>query len=286
MLIQDILFYVKSFRNFPMALIRRMIHSYPIEVYLRKHDITVSVENDNQFYMAGYFGNFLPQTSTNFEINYLQAIKAFLIKGKADRSVIFKHAFDDGDFPGVFLAEEYADISVLDKTVIDIGASIGDSALYFYIQGAKKIYGYEPTKRAFDFAMDNVITNNLFDSIELVNAAVSNRTSIILVEDRRKITGGSQLKENTHGREVELYSFVDIVKRTDGENLVLKMDCEGCEYDIFASLNAEVLRKFEKVVLEYHHGPEKIDEFLRDAGYKSKLIRKSNDVGIIIAKRI
>lgn len=202
------------------------------------------------------------------------------------RSVIFKHAFDDGDFPGVFLAEEYADICVQDKTVIDVGASIGDSALYFYIQGAKKIYGYEPTKRAFDFAMDNVITNNLLDSIELVNAAISNRNSIILVDDSGGITGGSQLKESPHGREVELHSFVDIVKQTDGEDLVLKMDCEGCEYDIFVSLNSGVLRKFGQVVLEYHHGPEKIDSFLRDAGYRSEIRRKSHDVGIIIANRI
>ena len=263
-----------------------MFHSYPIDVKLRRQDITISVANPNQFYMAGYLGSFSPNDSSNFEISYIESTKAFLIKRKGGRSVILKHALDDGDFPGVFLAEEYADICVKDKTVIDIGASVGDSALYFYIKGAKKIYCYEPTKPAFDFGMDNIVSNNLEESIELMNAGISNYTSSILVESSGQLTGGLQLKESTHGREVELYSFDTIVEQVVGEDLVLKMDCEGCEYDIFASLTLKVLRRFEQIALEYHHGHEKIVNFLSNAGFRTEIREKSGDFGIIIAKRV
>jgi len=47
------------------------------------------------------------------------------------------------------------------KIVIDIGASIAESALYFVLRGAKKILCFEPIPKVFAMAKENVELNNL-----------------------------------------------------------------------------------------------------------------------------
>jgi FkbM family methyltransferase len=42
---------------------------------------------------------------------------------------------------------------------------------------------------------------------------------------------------------------------------LLKMDCEGCEYD--AILNSKRLGELRQIQMEYHYGPERLVETLR-----------------------
>ena len=281
--IRGVNLYVRSFRNFPIAFLKRMFHLYPILVKLRKQNLAIKVENSNQFYMAGYFGGFEPYTGDSMSINFLKTEKAFIVTGKSGRTVTIRHVFDDGDFPGVFYTEEYIDINVEGKTVIDVGCSIGDSPLYFYLFGARKIYAYEPTKYAFNYAMENVVINKLEDVIIVKNSAVGIKNSKILIDNSRRITGGSALKYDPHGSEVEIVSFMDIVKQVNEKDLVLKMDCEGCEYDIFSSIQPIDMVNFSQVVLEYHDGPELLMEFLSKAGFRTELKGKEDKLGIIVA---
>lgn len=136
--IQGVSLYVYSFRNFPVALLKRVLQLYPISVNLRKQNLVVEVENRDQFYMAGYLGSFDPYTGDGMSIKFLETEKAFSISRKTGRTITVKHVFDDGDFPGIFYAEEYKGIDVEGRTVIDVGCSIGESSLYFYLFGAKK----------------------------------------------------------------------------------------------------------------------------------------------------
>ena len=53
-------------------------------------------------------------------------------------------AKDNGDPTTVFLYEEYQTLPVKDRIVIDIGGSIGDTAIYFALKGAKKVIALEP----------------------------------------------------------------------------------------------------------------------------------------------
>jgi hypothetical protein len=52
--------------------------------------------------------------------------------------------------------------------------------------------------------------------------------------------------------------------RTINDPIFLKLDCEGCEYDIIPKLD---MSKVTDVVMEYHMKPEPLMEALARAGF-------------------
>ncbi len=65
---------------------------------------------------------------------------------------------------------------------------------------------------------------------------------------------------------------------------VLKIDCEGCEYDIILNwLNDNF---YKELIVEYHSGNEDIIKKLQSLGYKTKIFKplKTNpNIGHIYA---
>jgi len=47
------------------------------------------------------------------------------------------------------------------------------------------------------------------------------------------------------------------MRRCDGKSDLLKMDCEGAEYDIFEAVDERTLACVERIVLEYHPHPDR-----------------------------
>ena len=53
---------------------------------------------------------------------------------------------------GVFLENFYGNLPVSGKTVIDIGANIADSSIFFALRGAKKVIGLELFPKNYEMA--------------------------------------------------------------------------------------------------------------------------------------
>jgi len=72
---------------------------------------------------------------------------------------------------------------------------------------------------------------------------------------------------------------------------VLKMDCEGCEYEALLHASPEDLKRFEEIIIEYHNGYKELKRFLESLGFdvEIKPIRGSlqpiEKQGYIVAKR-
>ncbi|PSN82117.1 hypothetical protein B9Q02_12110 [Candidatus Marsarchaeota G1 archaeon BE_D] len=49
------------------------------------------------------------------------------------------------------------------------------------------------------------------------------------------------------------------------------MDCEGCEYHIFNHTDQSTLDKIEKVILEFHGGPQGIPNRIIEKPFHSKV---------------
>lgn len=75
----------------------------------------------------------------------------------------------------IFFKEPYKQLNVKDKTVIDIGSSIADSPIYFVLNGAKHIFGYEPDMKRYNEAQTNIENNNMSDKITLLNKKYDGR---------------------------------------------------------------------------------------------------------------
>jgi len=193
------------------------------------------------------------------------------------------------DLAGVFFREEYNFLNIKDKDVIDIGMNIGDSPIYFALNGAKRVIGLEPYPYAFFFAEKNVKLNN-FKNIILLNAGYG-KDSTMFVEDKKISSYSSALIASTNGgKEISIYSLRTLLNRYEIKDAILKMDCEGCEYNILNEED-EVLGKFEQIQIEYHYGYEKLKDKLEKSGFiikytEPKKSHNSNMVsGYIYAER-
>ena len=74
---------------------------------------------------------------------------------------------------------------------------------------------------------------------------------------------------------------------------LLKIDCEGAEYDILLQSDASVLDKIRHIVLEYHDGVTAyahtdLAAFLRQHGYRVAVRRNQahDDLGYLYAWRV
>jgi len=164
----------------------------------------------------------------------------------------------------------YRQLDVKGKRVLDAGASIGDTAVYFALRGAREVVAFEPYPFPYSFALKNVEANGL-KNVKVVNAGVSGRDGMVKVT-KGETRGADDLQpsDEPDAVEVSVYSL-DRVLEEYGPFDVMKMDCEGCEYD--AILNSKRIGELKQIQIEYHYGPEKLVEALRNAGFEVKATR-------------
>ena len=87
-----------------------------------------------------------------------------------------------------------------------------------------------------------------------------------------KVTNlGSQIISGP-GKIIKIYSLRSLVSIYKVDSAILKMDCEGCEYNIIKE-ERNVLRKFKRIQIEYHYGPEELVDKLEDCGFDVKFTR-------------
>jgi len=60
----------------------------------------------------------------------------------------------------IFEEDMYEILDVKGKIVVDVGAYIGDSAIYFALKGAKRVFAIESYPYAFAEKLENIILNN------------------------------------------------------------------------------------------------------------------------------
>lgn len=154
-----------------------------------------------------------------------------------------------------FFDEEYMAVDVNGKDVIDIGANIGDTAIYFALKGARHVYAFEPDIRLFNAALKNIKINGLKSKVTILNKACGKSTTIMI--NNRKIES------------INLNSIINNFLEPN-RNAVLKCDCEGCEYSVILNANRKTLRRFDQIMIEAHYGYINLKEKLEYAGFKTK----------------
>ena len=135
----------------------------------------------------------------------------------------------------------YGQPDLTSKSVIDVGAAVGDTALYFAKLGASHVYAFEMDKSRCEMARANIERNNMQERITLFDEPAT----------AEKI---NQLQ----------YDFI-------------KVDCEGCEYELIPSLTLEGV---SELVMEYHKSPDPLVEVLAKKGFNVAL-----NMEILSAKR-
>ena len=147
------------------------------------------------------------------------------------------------------------------QQVIDIGASIGVFGIAAAARGARVVC-FEPLRDNFEFLLSNIRLNGFEERMSAQRLAVAGSAGEIelyVIGDRGASTAFPSIhpwwsaRPDVKKMRTECIALSDIF-RTDGIDRCdcLKIDCEGAEYDIFASVDDDTLRRVRCIVMEYH----------------------------------
>jgi len=187
---------------------------------------------------------------------------------------------------GLYSEPEYSFINVGNRDVVDVGAYVGDTAIYFALRGAKRVITIEPHPEAFKEMIENIKLNNIEDIVIPVNAGLASRPGEICVENVDvNETIGTYHKLGECDTLVPAITLADVIERfAIDHRAVLKMDCEGCEFDVILN-DYEHLRTFKELIFEYHlrASSEPLSRLLEVLAkdYSCKIVRKKGDIGIV-----
>lgn len=142
-------------------------------------------------------------------------------------------------------------------TVVDIGGNIGAFALFAARSGASGVFCYEPNQEAFNVLNRNIFINNLDERVKAYNLAVSgNAGDLVWIAKSSSPYNKTRSGEEAlpEGGEAVSTTTVEALLEQNGLEYVdlLKMDCEGAEYEILMGMPNDVLKKVHRIRMELH----------------------------------
>lgn len=131
--------------------------------------------------------------------------------------------------------------------VIDVGANVGDTALYFASKGAR-VFAFEPDPENFQELQANLVMNpNLAGKILPYNLAVGHDGQIPFWSGQR--SGSSAFGGPGRPIQVESISLETLLTSIGLRNaFLLKADCKGCEAEL---VEQAAISRFAHVQIEY-----------------------------------
>jgi len=176
---------------------------------------------------------------------------------------------------------DYEWLEVMGKNVLDVGASVGDAAIYFATRGAKKVTALEPYPLPYGYMLNNVKINGFEDIIIPVNTGIG-KHRLVRLDPETGFTQGSSIVESERGIAVPVLALDEAIENF-GPFDVMKMDCQGCEYDAISE--SKHINQFRQILIEYHNGRSFLPGLLKENGFNVRSTRLSGKVGYIYAKR-
>lgn len=182
-------------------------------------------------------------------------------------------------------------------TVIDIGAGLGDFTLFASRVEGTRVFAFEPFPESFALLSENIALNQA-SNVEMFAEAVGSVGGSLLLD----LAGGEPLQFQSRTApvtrpesqiSVRARSLSEILNQLKLESCdLLKLDCEGAEYDILMNSPLTMLDRIRRIVMEYHdratpYTHKELLRFLRGRGFKVEVFANPvhNDLGYLRAER-
>ena len=181
-----------------------------------------------------------------------------------------------------------------DFNVVDIGMNVGYASLFF-AQNPKvnKIYGYEPFKPTFKEALANFEMNKKY-AMKIIpkNFGLGSRSYTLSAnysgKQKGKNTTLTSVNPDVETIQLQCADEVidSIIKQNPSANLMVKMDCEGAEFEIFEIYNdKKIPEQLIGFIIEWHNkDPQTIIDTLLENHFKVHNT-VNGDLGLITAFR-
>jgi FkbM family methyltransferase len=203
-----------------------------------------------------------------------------------DQSYTLLTGWSQGDINGVYVENVYGPLEVRNRVVIDVGASIGDSPIFFVAKGASRVIALEPWPITYRRLVANIEANRLEERILPLNVALGPQTGELRLDDRFESQQHAQVRSFETGTTVPIVPLSELVERYDVHDAVLKLDCEGAEYDAIIGNPRDTLRRFRQIQIEYHYGYLNLETCLRQAGFRVRHSRAHRTVNPVIQRSV
>ena len=170
------------------------------------------------------------------------------------------------------------------RRIVEVGGHVGAFALWAAAHArSAQIVTFEPEPRNFRDLTSNVARNRLRDRVVPINAAVAaedGRRTLAVPVQRNKAafaTGSNGGSVDVECVRLERYLNDEVPGAID----ILKLDCEGTEWEILPSLSRETYGRVQHVIVGCHaHEERQIDEmreFLATRGFTSSIFETGSD---------
>jgi FkbM family methyltransferase len=162
------------------------------------------------------------------------------------------------------------------RWVIDVGAGTGDAALYFAREGATVVVAIEPLPESQGVFRRNVGRSRYADRIRLIPAALAGTAGRRTLRFPREVPGAASLEPAadaaarwSFGEEVEVavLPLAGVIPPETSGLGMLKLDCQGAEYEILRTTPSAVLDRFETIIVEFTNGAGPLRDRLQASGF-------------------
>jgi FkbM family methyltransferase len=212
----------------------------------------------------------------------------------SDGSQIRCRLQDAGDLISVYVDRDYGPMQIAWsdlRSIIDVGSTVGSFTLWAAHQSPHaKVIAVEPNPEVYPYLVDNVHRNDLAERVKTVEAAVGSASGLAAIEDDRTFSTLVRVVPVGAGRgpTVRMLTLEQLLLETENNYCdLLKIDCEGGEYDILLTAPDWLLSRIGAIICEYHptpqREPEQLIKRLSDAGFAVE--RDRTPVGFIRATR-
>lgn len=241
-------------------------------------------KNIAQYNYMFYLQTLVQSTAAEFQIS---PQKDFLVK--VNRILYRIDCYEELEILWeVFVRNEYQMGWNKAYVLIDVGMNVATTTLYFASQpNVVHVYGFEPFEKTFHKAKENINLNpSLQHKISPLNYALGRKARKETCSFNSDRKGGNSIYQNGMSLERERSAsmederveinvnnasaeFLKIQQKHPLHELVVKMDCEGAEYEIFEDLlQSGILLKIRAFLMEFHGGNEqRLIDLLKMHGY-------------------
>jgi FkbM family methyltransferase len=180
----------------------------------------------------------------------------------------------------LFIEETYRDLLPLlpkrSVTVLDVGSNLGSFMIWLHRRhGISRGFTFEPEPTSFQLCRFNLFNNSC--PATAISAAMGGQARKIQMIVGRERPGGLSIyarsDSDSETADVDVLAFDDWLEINREPFDVLKLDCEGAEWEILDCTPIEVFSRFTVVVAEVHaDGKHPVDSFpqlMTDRGFQT-----------------
>jgi len=178
------------------------------------------------------------------------------IEGLSGPIFLRNKSYDTHIFYQIFIEKEVDfDVNESPKLIMDCGANIGLSTLYFLKKYPNaKIFSIEPEKSNFNLLKKNT---QIYQNVIQVNAAVWNENVRLNIIDEGEGYASFKVKEiqlnQINDEQVDAFTLSSLLEKYNIDHIdLLKIDIEGSEYELFNGNRFDWVKHVNHLAVEIH----------------------------------